>query len=84
MIRTLVQFEAATHRRLRETAFRQGRSVASLVRELVARGLEEPAPGRRPGRARQFSSVAAGRSVQRGLSAVSERHDEALADAVDK
>jgi hypothetical protein len=84
MKRTLVQFDAATHQRLRTEAFRQHRSMASLVRELVAKGLgEAPAP-RRPRHARQLSSVAAGRSTQRRGTPVSERHDEALAAAFEE
>jgi hypothetical protein len=77
MRRTLVQFDEAVYEKLRETAFKQGRSIASVVRELVAVGLEPEKP-RRPKRIRQFLSVSAGRSHQGELSPVSERHDEAL------
>ena len=34
-----VQFDEATYRKLRQQAFRQARSISSLVREMVARGL---------------------------------------------
>ena len=83
MKRTLVQFDAETYRRLRQQAFRQERSVSSLVRELVARGLaDDQRP--KPIRARDFLSVRAGRSQRGRLSPVSEKHDEALAESVEK
>lgn len=84
MKRTLVQLDDATYRELRQRAFRQERSMASLVRELVAKGLHDDAARERPRRAAQFSSVRAGRSKQSRLSAVSERHDEALAATFEK
>ena len=84
MRRTLVQFDEPTYRALRQRAFRQERSISSLVREMVARGLEGDAAVRRPSRVSQFSSVRAGRSKQGGLSPVSERHDDALAEAFEK
>jgi hypothetical protein len=79
MKRTLVQFDRETYEKLRQRAFRQERSVSSLVRELVARGLDEDAARTRPSRLDQFSSVRAGRSKQGRLSPVSENHDQALA-----
>jgi hypothetical protein len=82
MKRLLVQLEEETFRRLRERAFRQERSIASLVREMVARGLEDEAAPKRKTRTSQFSSVAAGRSRQRVPAPVSERHDEALAETL--
>jgi hypothetical protein len=81
--RTLIQFDEDTYRRLREHAFRQDRSVSSLVRELVAAGLGEGTARPRPTRVRQFSSVRAGRSTQKGAP-VSERHDTALAAAFER
>ena len=84
MKRTLVQFDDATYREVRQRAFRQERSISSLVRELVAKGLEGDAVRARPHRVAQFSSVAAGRSKQGRLSAVSEKHDEAVAAAFEK
>jgi plasmid stability protein len=81
MKRTLVQFDDETYRTLRQRAFRQERSISALVRELVARGLEDGTVRERPTRINQFLSVGAGRSKQGRLSPVSEKHDEALADA---
>lgn len=83
MKRALIQFDAPTYQRLRQEAFRQTRSVSALVRELVAEGLGG-SRRQRPRRARQLSSVAAGRSNQPCGRAVSEHHDEALAAAFRK
>jgi hypothetical protein len=81
--RTLVQFDEATYQKLRQQAFRQARSLASVVRELVARGLDGGAAGKQA-RAGRFRSVASGRSRQGRRSAVSEAHDQALAEAFEK
>lgn len=79
MKRTLIQFDEQTYQKLRQRAFRQERSMSSLVRDLVARGLETDTAQPRPTRVDQFSSVRSGRSKQDPLAPVSERHDEALA-----
>ena len=52
MKRTLVQFDESTYRRLRDRAYRQHRSMAALVRELVATGLDA-ADGRTAARPRR-------------------------------
>ena len=83
MKRALVQFDQDTYRRLRQQAFRQHRSIASLVREIVAKGLDESSGGM-PTHASEFLSVRAGRSKQSRRSAVSEKHDAALAAAFKK
>jgi plasmid stability protein len=84
MKRTLIQLDDATYRELRQRAFRQERSMASLVREMVAQGLSAEAARERPRRVAQFSSVRAGRSTQGRLSDVSEKHDEAIVSAFEK
>jgi hypothetical protein len=81
MRRALVQFDEDTYRKLGQRAFRQERSISSLVRELVGRGLDGGKAPERPTSVSQFSSVRAGRSKQGRLSPVSEQHDEALAAA---
>jgi hypothetical protein len=80
MRRTLVQFDEETYRALRQRAFREERSLSSLVRDLVAKGLTSDRRGP-PTHIRQLASVRAGRSKHGRLSPVSERHDEALAAA---
>jgi len=77
MKRTLIQFDEETYEALRRRAYEEGRSVSSLTRELVAKGLA-PKKVRKLTRASQFSFVGAGRSNQGRLAPVSERHDEAL------
>jgi plasmid stability protein len=76
-----VQLDDATYRKLRQRAFREERSMSSLVREMVADGLGRSAVRKQPTRITQFASVGAGRSKQGRLSPVSEKHDEALAAA---
>jgi plasmid stability protein len=77
MRRTLVQFDEDTYRALRQRAFREERSLSSLVRELVAQGLSSATRGQRTD-IRQFTSVRAGRSKPGRFTPVSERHDDAL------
>jgi len=84
MKRTLVQFEEDTYQKLRQRAFRQERSVSSLVREIVAKELEREGGRKRPTRIAQLSSVRAGCSKQGRLAPVSENHDAALSDAFEK
>jgi len=81
MKRTLVQFDEETYQQLRQRAFRQERSVSSLVRELVARGLETRSGSPRATQVSQFASLRAGRSKQGRTAPVSEKHDQALAAA---
>ena len=84
MRRTLVQLDEETYRKLRQQAFRQARSISSVVREMVVTGLEGHAGRKKPTQITQFSSVRAGRSKQGRQSPVSEKHDEALAAAFEK
>ena len=84
MRRTLIQFDEETYQKLRQRAFRQERSISSLVRDIVGKSLEGDAGRGRPRRVTQFLSVRAGRSKQGRLSPLSERHDEALAAAFEK
>ncbi len=84
MKRMLVQFDEETYQKLRQRAFRQERSISSLVREIVGKTLEGNAGRERPRRVSQFLSVRAGRSKQGRLSPLSEKHDEALAAAFEK
>jgi len=54
-------------------------SVSALLRELVARALTSGTDQPRPD---DFTFIGAGRSRQGKLKPVSERHDEALAEAL--
>jgi plasmid stability protein len=84
MRRTLIQLDEDTYRKLRQHAFRHERSISSVVRELVASGLEGGHRVRRRSRVSQFASVGSGRSKQDRRAPISERHDEALAAAFKK
>jgi plasmid stability protein len=84
MKRTLIQLDDEIYRRLRQHAFRHERSISSVVREMVAKGLEGEVPRHGPTRVAEFASVRAGRSKQGRLSPISEKHDEALSTAFQK
>ena len=79
MKRTLIQFDEDTYNKLRHRAFEQKRSISSVARELIAKGLQSPKPKKRI-RIEQFSFIGSGRSKQARLAPVSERHDEALGE----
>ncbi len=80
MKRTQIQLDDETYAAVKRLAYESGRSFSSVVRERLARSFG----GHRKRRtsARQFPFVGAGRSDQRDLSPVSERHDEAIARAL--
>ena len=81
MKRTQVQLDEETHAALRRAAYEQGRSLSSLVRETLSKAYGSRRQGP-PRRRRQFPFVGAGRSQQGKLAPVSERHDEALDEAL--
>jgi len=70
-----------THAALRRLAYEQGKSMAPIIRGTLARSFGAKA-NRRPKALRQYPFVGSGRSNQKGLAPVSERHDEALAEAL--
>ncbi len=84
MKRTLIQLDDDVYRALRQRAFREERSIASLVREMVAAGLGEDTVRTRRRTIAEFSSVRAGRSAQDRHAPVSEKHDSALEHAFRK
>lgn len=77
MRRIPIQLDEETYKALKRRAFEENRSIASLVRESVARMLT---PGIRS--IEDFSFVASGRAANRPAVPVSEDHDRALADAI--
>lgn len=83
MKRALIQLDEDTHRRLRQRAFKERRSIAAVVRDMVAVGLDADPDRPRPVRLQQMASVRAGRS-RSGRGAVSEQHDAALVEAFEK
>ena len=84
MRRTQVQLDEATYEALRRKSYEERRSISALIRDLVARSVETAPPRSRPRSLAEFPFIGAGRSKQGRLAPVSERHDEALADALAK
>jgi plasmid stability protein len=80
MKRTQIQLDEQTYEAVRRRAFEQHRSISSVVREVLGQAFGSP-PHRRLS-LRDFTLVAAGRSRQGHLKPVSERHDEALTEAL--
>ena len=83
MKRTHIQLDERTYKELRRRAFEKGCSVSSYVREVLAYALGTAKTKRRL-TIGDFKSVGAGSSRQRRRGPVSERHDEALAEALAK
>lgn len=83
MKRTQVQLDERTYQMLRREAFQRGRSMSSLVRESLALSLGAK-PSRRRRSVKEFTFIASGRSRQGRLAPVSERHNAALAEALQK
>ncbi|MFQ5827973.1 MAG: hypothetical protein ACE5JD_02285 [Candidatus Methylomirabilia bacterium] len=81
MKRTQIQLDERTYEALRRRAFEKGCSISSLVRELLAHSMGTGKAKRRP-TIKDFTFIGAGRSPQGRLSPVSERHDEALEEAL--
>ncbi len=81
MRRTQIQLDEETYETLRRRAFEKGCSISSMVRDLLAQSLRARKPKRKLA-IKDFTFIAAGRSRQGRLSPVSERHDEALAEAL--
>jgi hypothetical protein len=81
MRRAQIQFDDATYAALRRRAYEEHRSISSVVREEMARVLLPKARKRRL-TLKDFPFVGAGKTKQGELSPVSERHDEALAEAI--
>ena len=81
MRRTQIQLDDKTYAALRRRAYEQGRSISALARELLAQSLGARRPTRRL-TLKDFPFVGVGSSHQGPESPVSERHDEALVDAI--
>ncbi len=81
MKRTQIQLDEQTHAALRRLAYERGTSMASIIRDTLARSLGTKAGGK-PKSVRRYPFVGAGRSDQKSRGPVSERHDEALVEAL--
>jgi hypothetical protein len=81
MKRAQIQFDDATYAALRRRAYEEHRSISSVVREELGKALLPKKPKKRL-TLKDFPFVGAGRTKQGVLSPLSERHDEALAEAI--
>jgi hypothetical protein len=81
MHRTQIQIDDRTYAAVRRRAYEEGRSLSAIVRDLLAEALDVRQPLTKR-RVAEFASVGIGRSRQGRLAPVSERHDEALAEAM--
>lgn len=83
MRRTQIQLDEPTYAELRRRAYEEDRSMSAMIRETLAHAFGTRTPPRQLSLS-DFSFIGAGRSRQGALSPVSERHDEALAQAIVK
>jgi hypothetical protein len=79
MRRTQIQLDESTYQLLRRRAFERGMSMAALLREALMQHLAQESP--QP-RFKDFTFVGSGNSDDGNLQPVSERHDEALTEAL--
>lgn len=77
MRRIPIQLDEETYRLLKRRAFQEGKSLAAIVRESLARELSD----RTPWSVKDLPFVGLGRSKRDAIERVSENHDQALADA---
>ena len=80
MKRAQIQVEEEVYELLRHRAFKEKKSIAGVIREIVKRDISETDP-HRPFSVKDFTFIGIGRSKQGSLKPVSERHDEALEEA---
>ena len=83
MKRAQIQVEEEVYELLRHRAFKEKKSIAGVIREIVKRDISETDP-HRPFSVKDFPFIGMGRSKQDSLKSVSERHDEALEEAFQK
>ena len=77
MKRAQIQLEEEVYELLRHRAFKEKKSIAGVIREIVKKDISQSV--RRPySSVKNFRFIGAGRSKQGPLKPVSERHDEAL------
>ncbi len=83
MKRTQIQIEEEVYEQLRHRAFKEKKSIAGVIREIVKKDVSK-SDHQRVSSVKDFTFVGAGRSKQGSLKPVSERHDEALEEAFQK
>ena len=83
MKRTQIQLDEGTFETLRRRAFRERRSIADVVREIL-RGEVRPSPKGDRLTLKSFSFIGRGASRGKGAGTVSLRHDEEFAETLRK
>lgn len=83
MKRAQIQVEEEVYELLRHRAFKEKKSIAGVIREIVKKDISQ-AGRHRSLSAKDFAFIGMGRSKQGSLKPVSERHDEALKEAFRK
>ena len=83
MKRAQIQVEEEMYELLRHRAFKEKKSIAGVIREIVERDISQTRPHRLFS-VKDFTFIGIGRSKQGSLKPVSERHDEALEEAFQK
>lgn len=83
MKRAQIQIEEEIYELLRRRAFKEKKSIAGVIREIVKKDISD-AGRRQTSSVKDFTFVGAGRSKQGSLKPVSERHDKALEEVFQK
>jgi predicted CopG family antitoxin len=83
MKRAQVQIDEEVYELLRHRAFKEKKSIAGIIREIVKKDISQ-SDRHRSSSVKNFKFIGVGRSKQGSLKPVSERHDEALDEAFQK
>ncbi len=83
MKRAQIQIDEEVYELLRNRAFKEKKSIAGVIREIVKKEISQ-SDRDRPSSIEHFAFIGVSRSKQGPLKPVSERHDEALEEALKK
>jgi len=81
MKRAQIQIDEEVYELLRNRAFKEKKSIAGVIREIVKKDISQ-SDRHRSSAIKDFTFIGAGRSKQGSLKPVSERHDEALGEVL--
>ncbi|MDI7260140.1 MAG: hypothetical protein QME90_09485 [Thermodesulfobacteriota bacterium] len=83
MKRAQIQIDEEVYELLRHRAFREKKSIAGVIREIVKKDISQ-SDRHRSSSVKDFSFIGAGRSKQGPFKPLSERHDEALKEVFEE
>jgi predicted CopG family antitoxin len=83
MKRAQIQIDEEVYELLRHRAFKEKRSIAGVIREIVKKDISQ-SMRHRSSSIKDYTFIGSGHSKQASLKPVSERHDEALHEAFQK